>query len=50
MSEQLSRRTNSEITISKLDLEEKIKNENPTITAIIRQIFFRLEKSTNHVE
>ena len=50
MSEQLSKRSNYEMIISKPDLEKKIINENPTICAIIRQIFFRLEKSTSHIE
>ncbi len=50
MCEQLSKRANYQITISKSDLENKIKNENPTICAMIRQIYFRLEKSTKHIE
>ena len=50
MCEQLSKRSNYQITISKSDLEKKIANENPTICAMIRQIFFRLEKSTKHIE
>ena len=50
MSEQLSKRANYKMAISKSDLESKIINENPTICAMIRQMFFRLEKSTSHVE
>tara|TARA_B100000686_G_C16680793_1_gene911824 strand:+ start:186 stop:647 length:462 start_codon:yes stop_codon:yes gene_type:complete len=48
--EELSKRTKINLQISKADLENKIQDENPIVSSITRQIFFRLDKSTKHVE
>ena len=48
--EELSKRTKINLQISKADLENKIQHENPIVSSITRQIFFRLDKSTKHVE
>ena len=48
--EELSKRSDFQVNFSKDELEEKIKDENPTVSAIARQIFFRLNKSTKHIE
>ena len=47
---ELSKRTKINLQISKADLENKIQDENPIVSSITRQIFFRLDKSTKHVE
>ena len=48
--EELSKRTKINLQISKADLENKIQDENPIVSSITRQIFFRLDKSTKHIE
>ena len=46
---ELSKR-NSKNNYSKSDIENKLKDQNSTVCAITRQIFFRLSKSTSHIE
>ena len=46
---ELSKR-NSKNNYSKSDIENKLKDQNATVCAITRQIFFRLSKSTSHIE
>ena len=48
--ENLSKRNIVDTLISKPELDTILKDQNPTICAVARQIFFRLEKSTSHVE
>jgi len=48
--ENLSKRNIINTLISKPELDTILKDQNPTICAVARQIFFRLEKSTSHVE
>ena len=48
--ENLSKRNIVDSLISKPELDTILKDQNPTICAVARQIFFRLEKSTSHVE
>jgi len=48
--ENLSKRNIVDTIISKPELDTILKDQNPTICAVARQIFFRLEKSTSHVE
>jgi len=48
--EELSKRTDFHLQISRTDLESKIQDENPIISSITRQIYFRLDKSTKHIE
>ena len=47
---ELSKRNSSIDSFTKSDIEDKLKDQNSTICAITRQIFFRLSKSTNHIE
>ena len=46
---ELSKR-NSKNNYSKNDIENKLKDQNATVCAITRQIYFRLSKSTSHIE
>ena len=48
--ENLSKRNIVDTLISKPELDTILKDQNPTICAVARQIFFRLEKSTSHIE
>ena len=48
--EELSKRNSTDMIINKNELDELLKNENSTVTALTRQIYFRLTNSTNHPE
>ena len=47
---ELSKRNDASLNITKGEIELKLKNQNPTVCAIARQIFFRLNKSSSHIE
>ena len=47
---ELSKRNDASLNITKDEIESKLKNQNPTVCAIARQIFFRLNKSSSHIE
>jgi len=48
--EELSKRDSTDMIINKNELDELLKNENSIVTALTRQIYFRLTNSTNHPE
>ena len=48
--EELSKRNSTDMIINKNELDELLKNENSIVTALTRQIYFRLTNSTNHPE
>ena len=48
--EELSKRNSTDLIIDKNELDVLLKNENSTVTALTRQIYFRLTNSTNHPE
>ena len=48
--EELSKRNSTDLIINKNELNELLKNESSTVTALTRQIYFRLTNSTNHPE
>ena len=48
--EELSKRNSTDLIIDKNELDILLKNENSTVTALTRQIYFRLTNSTNHPE
>jgi cAMP-binding proteins - catabolite gene activator and regulatory subunit of cAMP-dependent protein kinases len=49
--EQLSKRTEfQKVPFTLEELNSKVDNENDLITKLARQIFYRLDKSTSHVE
>ena len=48
--EELSKRNSTDLIINKNELDELLKNESSTVTALTRQIYFRLTNSTNHPE
>lgn len=48
--EELSKRNSTDMIINKNELDELLKNENSTVIALTRQIYFRLTNSTNHPE
>ena len=47
---ELSKRNSTDLIINKNELDVLLKNENSTVTALTRQIYFRLTNSTNHPE
>ena len=47
---ELSKREEATLNISKDEMELKLQNQNSTVCAITRQIFFRLNKSSSHIE
>ena len=48
--EELAKRNSTDMIINKNELDELLKNENSIVTALTRQIYFRLTNSTNHPE
>ena len=48
--QELSKRNSTDLIINKNELDELLKNESSTVTALTRQIYFRLTNSTNHPE
>ncbi len=48
--DELSKRNGTVDNFSKSDIEDKLKDQNATVSAITRQIYFRLSKSTKHIE
>ena len=49
--EELSKRTEfQKVPFTLEELNSKVDNENDLITKLARQIFYRLDKSTSHVE
>ena len=48
--EELSKRNSTDLIIDKNELDVLLKNENSKVTALTRQIYFRLTNSTNHPE
>ena len=48
--EELSKRNSTDLIINRNELDALLKNENSTVTALTRQIYFRLTNSTNHPE
>jgi len=48
--EELSKRNSTDLIIDKNELDVLLSNENSTVTALTRQIYFRLTNSTNHPE
>ena len=47
---ELSKRNSTHMIINKVELDTLLKNENSTVSALTRQIYFRLTNSTNHPE
>ena len=47
---ELSKRNSTDLIINKNELDVLLKNETSTVTALTRQIYFRLTNSTNHPE
>ena len=51
MCEELSKRSEFQKSpCSKKELDETLSNENQVITKLAQQIYYRLEKSTNHLD
>ena len=51
MCEELSKRSEFQKSpCSKRELDETLSNENQVITKLAQQIYYRLEKSTNHLD
>ena len=48
--QELSKRNSTDLIINKNELDELLKNESSTVTALTRQIYFRLTNSTHHPE